>query len=184
LLFHCVEALSCVCPAGPERSLGLGLEPSPPTRLRVRPSRHRPTGGPSLFPSLGGDSRSGPASPPAGLAARYPHAPARWLLWPTGRFSPPPSRLAQPCSSCAVNVLGRGVEIAGAAGGGSLRSPRAPDARAVLGRRRPCLLGTPRGPTADRALRSRAEEPAGAGRGGAQARRRPPRHRQNTSLTQ
>jgi len=49
---------SC-CPAGFERSLGLGVEPSPPTRLRVRPSRHSPACGPSLFPFLARDARGG-----------------------------------------------------------------------------------------------------------------------------
>ena len=38
-----------LCPAGSERSLGLRIERSPPTRLRVRPSRDVPRWGPSLF---------------------------------------------------------------------------------------------------------------------------------------
>jgi len=82
-LSHCARGIF-FCPAGAERSLGLGLEASPPTRLRVRPSRHSPACGPSLFPSLAEDPRSGPASPPAGLAARDPHALASSLLWPAG----------------------------------------------------------------------------------------------------
>jgi len=88
--FSLREAFSC--PAGYERSLGLRIEHSPPTRLRVRPSRHRPACGPSLLPSLARDAQSGPASPPAGLAARCPHASAPWLFSPAGRISPPPSR--------------------------------------------------------------------------------------------
>jgi hypothetical protein len=74
-----------------------------------------------------------------------------------------------------------GIQSAGAAGGLSLRSPRVPDARATLGRRRRGCMRTPRGPGADRALRSRAEESAGAVRGGAQACGRPSRYRQKQS---
>jgi hypothetical protein len=69
---------------------------------------------------------------------------------------------------------GRGVEIAGAAGGKSLRSPRAPDALAASGRRRRSITRTPRGPGADRAVRSRAQGCAAAERGGAQGRTQPP----------
>jgi hypothetical protein len=78
-----------------------------------------------------------------------------------------------------------GNQSAGAMGGRSLRSPRVPDARVGSGRRRRGLMRTPRGPDADRAVRSRAEESAGAVRGGAPACRRPPWHREErTAVTQ
>jgi hypothetical protein len=61
-----------------------------------------------------------------------------------------------------------GIQSAGAAGGRSLRSTRAPDGRAVPGRRRRGFMRTPRGPGADRAVRSRAGEFQAAGRGSGQ----------------
>ena len=89
---------------------------------------------------------------------------------------PPPEKMG--------SFFGRvGFPSAGAAGGRSLRSPRAPDARAVLGRRRRGLMRTPRGPGAERALRSRAEECAAAVAGETQGRTRPPRHRQKTTAS-
>ena len=43
-----------------------------------------------MFPSLACSARSGPAFPPAGLAARCPHAPATYLLSPRDGLPPPP----------------------------------------------------------------------------------------------
>jgi hypothetical protein len=119
---RCVKLLSCpagarvvsslslreafCCLVGFERSLGLRIERSPPTRLRVRPSRHRPACGPSLFPFLARDARSGPAFPPAGLAARFPHAPAPWLLSPAGRISPPPPLASETIERSWHRMLG------------------------------------------------------------------------------
>jgi hypothetical protein len=82
-------------PPSPQRSGG--VNPPSLARLRVRPSWHSPACGPSLFPCLAQDPRSGPASPPAGLAARGPHAPAQSLLWPVGRMDrhPPFARALQ-----------------------------------------------------------------------------------------
>jgi hypothetical protein len=74
-----------------------------------------------------------------------------------------------------------GVFHAGAADGLSLRSPRVPDARGVSGRRRRGRLRTPRGPDADRAFRSRAQERAAAAAGETQGRTQPPRYRQKRS---
>jgi hypothetical protein len=71
-------------------------------------------------------------------------------------------------------LLGGGFKSAGAAGGRSLRSPRAPDARAALGRRRRGRMRTPRGPGADRAIRSRAEKCAAAAAGETQGRNQSP----------
>ncbi len=90
----CATSWLSLCPTGSERSLGAAIEAAPPTRLCMRPSWHSPACGPSLFPSFAGDARSGPESPPAGLAARFPHAPVEWLLSPAGRISPPPTRCA------------------------------------------------------------------------------------------
>jgi hypothetical protein len=70
----------------------------------------------------------------------------------------------------SADIREGGFQSAGAAGGKSLRSPRAPDARAALGRRRRSVTRTPRGPGADRTVRSRAKEFAAAGRGGGQGR--------------
>jgi hypothetical protein len=85
----------------------------------------------------------------------------------------------------ATGVLGLlwagGIPCAGAADGLSLRSPRVPDARGVSGRRRRGRLRTPRGPDADRAFRSRAQERAAAAAGETQGRTRPPRYRQKRS---
>jgi hypothetical protein len=67
-----------------------------------------------------------------------------------------------------------GFQSAGAAGGKSFRSPRVPDARAALGRRRRSITRTPRGPGADRALRSRAKECGAAAAGETQGRTQPP----------
>jgi hypothetical protein len=78
------------CPAGWEQSLGLRIERSPPTRLRVRPSWHRPACGPSLFPyeTLSRGQRFHPPVWPLGartlrrngsyrpLGGLHPHPPA------------------------------------------------------------------------------------------------------------
>jgi hypothetical protein len=90
----CATSWLSLCPTGSERSLGAAIEAAPPTHLCMRLSWHSPACGPSLFPSFAGDARSGPESPPAGLAARFPHAPVEWLLSPAGRISPPPTRCA------------------------------------------------------------------------------------------
>jgi hypothetical protein len=97
-----------------------------------------------------------------------------------------------PTLPCAVDLLGSfrqagcvvseirptvlwvgGSKSAGAAGGESLRSPRAPDARGALGKRRRGFMRTLRGPDADRALRSRAEECAADAAGETQGRTQP-----------
>jgi hypothetical protein len=84
LVFHSVEVL--FCPASFEQSLGLRIERSPPTHLRVRSRLGRET-------SRGRAPRCSPETAPAiphrGTPARDPHAPAPWLLSPAGRISPP-----------------------------------------------------------------------------------------------
>jgi len=87
--FSLRETLSC--PAGWERSLGLGIEPSPPTRLRMRPRSAARRADPR------GSASGRPTSPHSDRHARCPHAPAPWLLSPAGRISPPPSR--PPCTA-------------------------------------------------------------------------------------
>ncbi len=121
VFFHCVTLVchagarlelssslrGSYCPAGSEQSLGLRIERNPPTRLRVRPSWHRPACGPSPFLALALRARAQPASPPAGLAARSPHAPAESLLSPAGRSSPPPPR--SPVHPHAGDALARAL---------------------------------------------------------------------------
>ena len=106
-----------------------------------------------------------PATPHRETPARDPHAPARWLLGPRGGSHHHPPFAAVLLGRCEQCLLGGRRKSAGAAGGRSLRSPRASDARAALGRRRRGLMRTPRGPGADRALRSWAEERAAAAAG-------------------
>ena len=92
-----------ILPRGPGAvaRAGLRAQPSDPPPRAIPPAAgHSPACEPSLFPSLAQDNRSGPAYPPAGLAAQDPHAPARWLLPPAGRVLPPPSRLPCTCTSC------------------------------------------------------------------------------------
>jgi hypothetical protein len=101
LVFHSVGVL--FCPAGYERSLGLHIERSPPTRLRVRSRLGRETSrgrAPRCSPE------TAPASPHRGTPARSPHAPAPWLVSPAGRISPPPSRSLWPCLRGVSSVLG------------------------------------------------------------------------------
>ena len=80
-------------------SLPRGRRPSSRAARRAPPSnaparateQARAAGGPSLSPSLAQSARSGSAFPPAALAARDPHAAARWASTP-GAVWPPPSR--------------------------------------------------------------------------------------------
>jgi hypothetical protein len=65
--------------------------------------------------------------------AGSPQPPEGWSLAPTGRIENPPIVAAQVCPS----ALWAGVEIAGAAGGRSLRSPRGSRVRIGVGRRWP-----------------------------------------------
>ena len=181
--FHSVEVL--FCPAG-ARPLGAGSPPLARGADSDPPARATEQGRPAAGP-LAVRMKPRQRHPTAGRPLGDPHAPAPWLLSPAGRISPPPSRSPRDPAwrrPRRASVFGWGFESAGAAGGRSLRSPRAPDARAALGRRRRGLMRTPRGPGADRALRSRAEECAAAAAGETQGRTRPPRHRQNKSLTQ
>ena len=165
------------CPAGHEQSLRPGIELSPPTRLRVRPSsaarRMDPRGSAfgrqrlhAAVGTLGTRTlrRDGSVRPRGGVH-RHPRC-------RIGRSSGPGTK--QLGLSFIVSSRRMGVSNAGAAGGTSLRSPRAPDARAALGKRRRSSMRTPRGPDADRALRSRAKERAATAAGETQGRTQPP----------
>jgi hypothetical protein len=83
--FHSVEVF--FCPAGHERSLGLGVEPSPPTCLRVRPESATRREAPRRR------REAAAPYPHDGQRVGCPHAPAQWLLWPAGRSQPPTLRL-------------------------------------------------------------------------------------------
>ena len=86
-----------------------------PRLLCARPGRHGPACGPSLFPSLAHDARSGPASPPTGPTARYPRAPEQLSLCARGAdSSPPPSQPTIPRPT--PTTQGSGVRDPGTAG--------------------------------------------------------------------
>ena len=142
-----------------------------PRLLRLRPGSASRAGAPRCLPLRG------ITDTPAAIRTPGPRSRRR-----DGRWHPPGGLNTLRPTLC-LGMREGGIQSAGAAGGKSLRSPRAPDARAVLGRRRRRLLRTPRGPGADRALRSRAKEPADAGRGGAPACRWPPRDRQQNKAS-
>jgi hypothetical protein len=152
LVFPCLRLL--LCPAG-GRPLGAG---SPPLAVRRDSSGHDPAARPGVGP-LGVRKQPRRRYPAPVPHAGDPVASEAMAAPPASGSFPPPEGLTKA-------VCEGGIQSVGAAGGRSLRSPRAPDARAALGRRRRVLMRTPRGPSADRALRSRAEESAGAGRGG------------------
>jgi hypothetical protein len=59
-----------------------------------------------------------PATPHRETPARFPHPQARWLLWPAGRISPPPSRRPECCLKGLSGVFlvgGYSIRLAGGA---------------------------------------------------------------------
>jgi len=168
------------CPAGLEQSLGLPIEGSPPTHLRVRPSRDVPRRGPSLFawdrasdtPPRNARSvpaRTGEMAREARGAHLTPNLPVhRCPAWKMeavllgGRvFNAPVPRVADISAA-------RGHPACASAAGDA-----GPDREVLL------REGNSEGPDDEAHCGAAGEEPAGAGRGGAQACRRTPRLRQN-----
>ena len=130
--------------------------------------------GPGRGPSVSANSRV-PDTPPR---VRTPGTP-----WPPEISPPHPSSElnAHHPKEREKRYSGGELSLRRCRGGPITPQPAGTGRASRAGRRRRGLIRTLRGPGADRALRSRAEEPAGAGRGGAQACRRTPRHRQKTA---
>jgi hypothetical protein len=167
------------CPAGAERLLGLGLEPSPPTRLRVRPDgaarrgaprRRHETAAPSPHadPRVGDPARSGDMAPVA-----------------RGADSPPPSRSPRSCMNSFARPGGwfkglgsrrsgrgwvRGERSAPRVKQPSLRGLRVPSGRLVVGCRWRGFMRTARGPHREASLLGRSRRSLGALRAGASKR--------------
>jgi hypothetical protein len=126
-----------------------------------------------------------PATPHRETPARFPHAPASWLLPPTGLISPPPSRSRWAPLRGVISVFGRGEKFRLV--GGAAMAPEAtgsPACGSGVGCRGHGCLRTPRGPAPGRTAGSWPEESRRAVSGGEQATSGHLPARQNKSLTQ
>ena len=151
-LCHCVTAFSC--PAGYERSLGLRIERSPPTRLRMRPSVPLAARTLVVRPSAAHVStqrlaRSGPARSgamaPSARGAEFTTTPRSRLKRSRG----PATEQLGPGSNVSSRRVGVSNRPAGASGHASAGCGL-PSGRLAAGYRWRGFIRTARGPTAGR----------------------------------